>query len=268
MDMHADRPRTGQIGRPAEPKEARLSLHTRENGPIFDDFRPEYENAASGINEQLNRMRVPYEINENLMVEKLEILNLLGDKDSVQYWLLIARICELALICAGNYADNCEFRAAGDLLVNPRKIRVHIKGQEVPAVKKRHVPLSEQFKGADCSKKGWMDWFARNATVRVDKEPLIPHMLKKMETSDRFTQDYLDTIRQRAARAANTIGFLSAWNIGAYEDFLSRMKSATRKTRAFVEENMCRFSDRYFKELGKRISGEGKVSIVSYEFLR
>ena len=26
------------------------------------------------------------------------------------YWLLMARLAEAALLCAGNYADNCEYQ--------------------------------------------------------------------------------------------------------------------------------------------------------------
>ena len=36
------------------------------------------------------------------------------------YWLTYVRIREAALLCAGNYADNGEYQAAGDLLVNPQ----------------------------------------------------------------------------------------------------------------------------------------------------
>lgn len=45
------------------------------------------------------------------------------------FWLTLARITELAIYQAGVYADACEFAAAGDLLVNPRCITIHLKGR-------------------------------------------------------------------------------------------------------------------------------------------
>jgi hypothetical protein len=55
------------------------------------------------------------------------------------YWLTLARINELTLLCTENYANNCEFSLVGDLLINPR---VEVK---TPAL------LPELFKKLKCS---------------------------------------------------------------------------------------------------------------------
>jgi len=65
--------------------------------------------------------------------------------DSPSYWLLLVRIAEAALLCAGNYADNCEYEAAGDFLVTPREILVHRRSDGHSEAKNRHGRLSRQF---------------------------------------------------------------------------------------------------------------------------
>jgi hypothetical protein len=70
------------------------------------------------LNEELEDLRLPHEINEPAIEGLLKKLEGSGASDQSLYWLLMARMFELALFCAGHYADNCEFTAAGDLLVN------------------------------------------------------------------------------------------------------------------------------------------------------
>ena len=44
------------------------------------------------------------------------------------YWLSMSRVMELALLCAGNFADFGQICKAGDFIVNPRHTEVHIEG--------------------------------------------------------------------------------------------------------------------------------------------
>ena len=67
----------------------------------------------------------PYVVNEGRIEDWLDELEMQNNEKNPVYWLLLVRLNELALLCAGNYADNCEFSAAGDLLLNPRKMMVH-----------------------------------------------------------------------------------------------------------------------------------------------
>ena len=116
---------------------------------VGDSFRrmPEAEQTLESItriNAELERAVSPH-----LMTEKTvescwsQARQLKGDGPS--YWLLLVRLTEAALLCAGNYADNCEYEAAGDFLVNPREILVHRRGDGRSTTKNRHGRLSEQF---------------------------------------------------------------------------------------------------------------------------
>jgi len=97
------------------------------------------------LNKALDNLHVPHEVNEQTIENFLENLEAYGKTLRPVYWLMMARLFELSLICAGYYADNCEFPAAGDLLVNPRKILIHQKGYPHPLVKQRHGRLTEQL---------------------------------------------------------------------------------------------------------------------------
>ena len=80
--------------------------------------------------------------NEASIEKRLDELMKMRIIDLRLFWLTIARIAELALKQAGDYADNCEFQAAGDVLVNPRRIDIYLNGWAEPIVKHRHGALN------------------------------------------------------------------------------------------------------------------------------
>ncbi len=84
------------------------------NGCFSQDF------SIFTLNNQMDLANVPYGLNEDKILEVLSVLEYIGDETTPEYWLMVCRISEMALLCAGQYADGCEFSAAGDLLVNPR----------------------------------------------------------------------------------------------------------------------------------------------------
>ena len=86
-----------------------------------------------------------HNLNEKRLVQFLDLLEKTSLIYDDLYWLSLARINELAILCAGNYAESCEFTLAGDLLMNPRLILIHVRGCPQPVVKERHTALTEQF---------------------------------------------------------------------------------------------------------------------------
>jgi hypothetical protein len=103
------------------------------------------------LNAELDELRLPHEINEASLERLLNRLEESVAFSQSYYWLSMARIFELALFCAGYYADNCELTAAGDLLVNPGEILIHRIGRPNPLVKQHHGRISDQLnKGGKC----------------------------------------------------------------------------------------------------------------------
>ena len=100
-------------------------------------------------------------LHEAVFEEKLRELEWIGrDRDHI-YWLTLARLNELVLLCAGNYADSGEITAVGDLLVNPRLIVIHIKKRSQPVVKERHTALTQQFAHVAENRFGVIQWLKK-----------------------------------------------------------------------------------------------------------
>jgi hypothetical protein len=166
------------------------------------------------------------------------------------YWLTIIRIAELALLTAGAYADSCESRAAGDLLANPVRVLIHLKGRSKPKVKPRHAALSATLRKEACPGMPFMDWFRRHVLLEVTQKALLPELIDTMAASGRVTACYLDGLKKRMNRIADTIAFLSAWQVATSAELVAKTQSASPQTRQFIEANLCRFSDALFRRLG------------------
>lgn len=123
----------------------------RDKGRVNESDRTSHSEPVGRLrfytrfNHLLDQQVVPYTINESTVVAFREELCRKGNPDSLCYWLLMARLAELTLLCAGHYADCGEVTAAGDLLVNPRRADIYMQGV-VPSIRKyRHRRLSEQL---------------------------------------------------------------------------------------------------------------------------
>ncbi len=204
--------------------------------------------AFGTINRRLDRVAVPHGVNEPFLEEILaRIQASSGYQDSI-YWLTLARLTEAAILCAGHYADNCEFRAAGDLLLNPRKVRVQVKGRGPSFIKTRHGRLTDQLAQRFA---GTID--KREAECRVVAPALLPELYRRLATSGYFTQAYLDHVQTRLTAIAAAIAFLAAWQVDANEELYQRLQAVDAAQRQFIDEHLCHFDATWFWLLGHRI---------------
>jgi hypothetical protein len=209
--------------------------------------------AIRRLNQRLSGLQIPLDLTEPAIEDILQQLERLGEGSLPQHQLLTARILEAALLCAGHYVDNCEFTAAGDLLVNPRQILIHQKGESHPTIKMRHGRLSDQL-GHGCQGRGaFLDWFKCNVVLEIAKPALLPGLLRHLERYGSFQNAYLDSIRLRMNQAAQTIAFLSAWHVSDPADRHTRIHTASAQKPSFIEENLCRFDTKDFHRLGLEI---------------
>ena len=192
-----------------------------------------------------------YSLNERV------IEDLMGEFDEIStikdqgYWLTLARINELALVCAGNYADNCEFSLVGDLLVNPRLTLVHFSGSNQTLIKKRHLPLSEQFQLVEKDLYRVRQWLKRETRVEVKTEALLPELRKRLEHSGYICRDYLDSVEQRERRMADLIGFLASAGVSNNAALYVWQKNASPADQKLLESYLCRFDFECFFEMGR-----------------
>ena len=185
------------------------------------------------------------------------IEDLLGELDEITpikdqgYWLTLARINELALVCAGNYADNCEFSLVVDLLVNPRLALIHLSGVNQPLIKKRHLPLSEQFQQVEKDLLRVRQWLKRETRVEVKTEALLPELWKRLENSGHIPREYFDSVEQRKRRIADLIGFLASAGISDNVTLHAWQKNASPADRELLESRLCHFDFECFFEMGR-----------------
>jgi hypothetical protein len=223
------------------------TTHSWIGGPLFE------RSPIFTLNQELDEIHVLHGVNESVIEGFLSNVEAVGDTTRLDYWLMVARIAELALLCAGSYVDNCEFSAAGDLLINPRKILVHRKGHRESLIKQRHSFLSDQLNPDGCCRQGFLLWFRREVTLETVESALLPYLLEQLEYSQRLASRYVDGLRERMKRVADTIGFLSAWCVSRVEDLHQHMRHADTEIRRFVEANLCKFDPYLFKLFGWEI---------------
>jgi hypothetical protein len=214
--------------------------------------RPEAEQTLefiTWINAELERAVSPY-----LMTEKTvescwsQARQLTGDGPSS--WLLLARIAEAALLCAGNYADNCEYEAAGDLLVNPREILIHKLGDGRSTPKNRHGRLSEQLGLEGIERHNSMKHFSAGVYLEITKPPLLPHMARVLRESGCISQSFLHRLEKLQRRIADALAFLAAWRISDSAELWRRLEASSPRERVFAESHLCRFDVRVFHRIG------------------
>ena len=174
----------------------------------------EWDAAIRQLNNVLDKVAVPYVVNEGWIKNCLDKLETQNKEKNPVYWLLLVRLNELALLCAGNYADNCEFSAAGDLLVNPKKNFVHFKNTQ---------------------------------------KPLLPYLFKKMRNSGRVSGSYLDLAGTHMKRIIDTMIFLASSQISDASELYRRISGSTPEKRAFIESNLCLFKNDLFFTIGNEV---------------
>lgn len=205
------------------------------------------------LNDQLELPDVPHGLNESLLESFLDRLDGCRGSERPEYWLLTARITELCLLCAGHYADNCEYAAAGDLLANPRKITI-CPPSGPPRVKIRHGRLSDQLAAEEhIGSRDEMRTCLRRTRLQIEKPPVLQLLFDRMSASGRLTASYLNHVHQRMTAIADTIGFFCAWSIDGMEDLYVRLRDAPTDLRMLIESHCCRFDRRFFKDLGRDI---------------
>ena len=209
--------------------------------------------ALNDFNVSLEKEATQINLNEDFIESKLSELGQIEPDCSENgeiYWLTYARLFELALLCAGNYADHFEFAAAGDLLVNPRLILIHFKSGCNAVKKDRHRRLTEQFRYVAGKREAVVTWLKQETVPEIVEKPLLTHMHERISRSGYLSKEYLDLAERRMERIADAIGFLASWHLAGSSAFYLRVQCASPSEQTFIESNLCRFDKEIFFELG------------------
>jgi len=214
----------------------------QETAKILRDFNRLLEDVSSTMS-----------LNEEYLEQKVSELEEIGTINGELYWLTHARVNELTLLCAGNYANNFEFTAAGDLLVNPRCIRIHIKNRIRPVIKKRHSKLTDQFRSVASTRGEVIQWLKKETLLEIKKEPLLPYLYESLKKSGTLSQEYLLSIDRRMKQIADVIVLLWSLHLPDSRDFQEWLHCKTQSEKEFINSRLCNFDTRVFYELGHDI---------------
>jgi hypothetical protein len=208
------------------------------------------------------------QLHRRMATTEASLWQLLADADRFRkangevYRLTIMRIAELALLTAGAFADNCEFRAAGDLLANPTRVLIHLKDRKEPIVKKRHAALSVVLQKEVTSGMSFLNWFRRHVLLEMTQKALLPNLVDRLGACGPSADSsaggidigrFRERIETRMQAVVDTIAFLSAWQIDDAMDLHARIEESSSDTRRFINTNLCRFKDTQFIQIGATI---------------
>lgn len=242
------------------------SVHIRHD--VESPFNPAGMTAAWRLNDAMDAVGGAHAANETQLVAWLREIEKLKGGEPPAYWLLLMRLNELTLLCAGNYADCCELCAAGDLLVNPREVRVAVGHRRQTVRKWRHGRMTAQFGPAGRPMQDAVRWLKTETDIADTTPALLPGLFQLLENSGRVAPAYLAHCRRRMERIADTIAFLTSWQIFDAEALCRRITAAVNGSRAFIETHLCRFDNRLFVELGGTIRRQLADSEFQSEWLR
>lgn len=197
---------------------------------------------------------LPIDLSEPDLLSLLQILHDMdrsdcGREEEACFWLTAARIAELAILCAGNYADCAEFALAGDLLANPLRIDIHFNDGREPTSKWRHGRFSDQV-GQTLHLAPREAMKTARAYPRVDRSALLPELQQQLADAGMLSEDYLESIDRRMKTIAETLCFMAAWQIRDGQDLCRRLQTVREPEKSFVESALCRFQTGIFNRLG------------------
>lgn len=229
-----------------------------ENQTVFSRFiknKPLGESIDSllAFNARLDAKAIPYDLNEGEIETWVDTLENTGKEDEPIYWLLMVRLNEAALLCAGNYANCCEYCAAGDLLVNPREIRVVSKDGQTAVRKWRHGRLSDQFRKNGQSRIATMELFKKDFHLEITRTALLPYLFSRLEQSGWIARHYLTHADRQMRRIADTIGFLNSFQIYDAVTLRKKIGQANAETRSFILSHLYQMDFIIFREAGQSI---------------
>ncbi len=189
-------------------------------------------------------------LNERYLEQRMEELDERSPLCMEIYEYTRARLHELLLLCAANYANNCEYGPMGDLMFNPRLSLIHVSGLDEPVMKKRHGRLSEQFKDRAVAPREVLLWLKDKTSLEIKKKALIPYSYEVLETCKFISRGYLNSAQKRTARIADLSAFLCSRGFGERMDLDHWLRSASPGDRALMESTLIPLDWKIFQRLG------------------
>ena len=216
------------------PASSQRSLKAPEAGTALEDwFKFNYGLEAEGCLSRLNR---PFVANSWRGLFRLK-----APSDEI-FWLAAARVLELALVCAGNYADCCELSAADEMLIGSGRSEVRDRAAEhgVGGNTLQRCMLHVEVLGGGHGSKSAMG-------------PALPPLIslpKTLFASGCFHRTYLDMVRDRCLAARRTVGYFRSQGLTDHKSLCRALARVAPELREQVQGQGCHFNLECFHRMG------------------
>jgi hypothetical protein len=154
------------------------------------------------------------------------------------FWLFLARINELALLCASRYVDCCEFTAADEFLVEPRCVLLYAEG------------VRTLVSRDGCGRAGQ----GRECILDEKKAgPLLPCLYDLLKCSGYMTEEYLLSVSRRTQKITQVADMLASLGMGNSEDISMKLSCMDVDERRDFRSRLCLFDLKTFNEIGRAL---------------
>jgi hypothetical protein len=177
------------------------------------------------LNYRLQEEAIDAHINKSFIEQWITRLWTIVSPRPQCFWLFLARINELALLCASRYVDCCEFSAADELLVEPSCVFLRVEGG---------VTAVSQERGGAAG-------------------PLLPCLYDLLTGSGSMTEDYLLSVSRRTERIGQVLRMLLALGMGSAEDISMKLSCMDFGQREDFRSELCLFDRKTFNEIGRAL---------------
>jgi hypothetical protein len=177
------------------------------------------------LNYRLHEEAVDAHVNKSFIEQWLMRLWTILSPRPECFWLFLARINELALLCASRYVDCCEFSAADGLLVEPGCVLLNAENGKTSV----------------------------SQDIGVRGRPLLPSLYDLLKGSGYMTEDYLLSVSRRTEQIAQGLRMLLAFGLSNAEDISMRLSCMDVDQRRDFRSRLCLFDRKIFNEIGRAL---------------
>jgi hypothetical protein len=216
-----------------------IKLYESEQSPVgHRPFDGSLLDAWFELNYRLQEEAIDAQINKNFIEQWLKRLWTIVSPRPQCFWLFLARINELALLCASRYVDCCEFAAADEFLVGPSTVLLQVEGGR--------TAVSEDREG--CARGGRESILAERKA-----RPLLQCLCDLLKGSGYMTEDYLLSVSRRTEKIAQVAGMLVGLGMGNTEDISMKLSCMDVDQRRDFRSSLCLFTRKTFNEIGRAL---------------
>jgi hypothetical protein len=216
-----------------------IKLYESEQSPVDDrSLDGPLVDAWFELNYRLQEEAVDVHINKTFVEQWMLRLGTIASPRPQCFWLFLARINELALLCASRYVDCCEFIAADELLVEPSS-----------------VPLQAgQGKAADSKDGGGrVAGGEERPLAEKNSRPLLSCLYDMLSGSGYMTEEYLLSVSRRTEKISQVARMLAGLGMGNTEDISVKLSWMDVDQRRDFRSRLCLFDRRTFNEIGRAL---------------